>query len=60
MMRQIIEQIEQLHSASTAKRDERRSDRIEKTLADCLQELRAIVALEALDQTRRRPVLRVI
>jgi hypothetical protein len=65
MVRQIVEQIEQLHSASAATRDARQADLlrshlIEKALADCLQQLRAIVALEALDQVQRRPMLRVV
>lgn len=60
MLRGIIEEIERLHSATAARRDEPQSALLEKTLARCLQELRAIVAREALDQVRRRPFLRVI
>jgi hypothetical protein len=60
MVRRIIEQIEQLHSANVVRRDEPQTVSVEKTLARCLQELRAIVALEAYDQTRRRPPLRIV
>jgi hypothetical protein len=65
MVRHIIEEIEELHSANSGGRGERQpappqSQLVEETLADCLQELRAIVASDALDQIRRRPVLRVV
>jgi hypothetical protein len=60
MVRRIIEKVEQLHSANASKRDEPHSALLEKTLAQCLQELRAIAALEALDQIRRRPLLRLV
>jgi hypothetical protein len=65
MVRHIIEEIEELHSANSGGRDERQlrlqqSQQVEETLADCLQELRAIVAADALDQVRRRPILRVV
>jgi hypothetical protein len=65
MVRHILEEIEKLHSANSARRDVRRSDPrqwrlVEIALADCLQELRAIVAAEALDDIRRRPALRFV
>ena len=65
MVRQIIEEIEELHSANSIQRDEQvlrlpQSQQVEETLADCLHELRAIVAADALDHTRRRPFLRIV
>jgi hypothetical protein len=60
MVREIIEAIEHLHPAGPNQRDALRSDPIDKALADCLQELRAIVALEARDPVFRRPQLRVV
>jgi hypothetical protein len=65
VVRQIIEEIEELHSANSLKREEQelrppQSQQVEATLADCLQELRAIVAAEALDQIRGRPLLRIV
>jgi hypothetical protein len=60
MVRQVIEQIEQLHWAHAIRLDDPQSVMIEKTLARCLQELRAIIALEVRDQVRRRPLLRIV
>jgi hypothetical protein len=60
MVRQVIEAIEQLHAAGSMRRDEPQSETIEKALAGCLQQLRAIVALEARDPFRRRPRLQVV
>jgi len=65
MVRQIIEEIEELHSANFMKHEQQelyvsQAQRVEETLADCLQELRAIVAAEALDQVRGRPLLRIV
>jgi hypothetical protein len=65
VVRQIIEEIEELHSANSLKCEGqeprlRQSQRVEATLADCLQELRAIVAAEALDQICGRPLLRIV
>ena len=60
MVRQVVEQIEQLHRAHASRRDEPHSVLIEQSLARCLQELRAIVALEARDQAARRPLLRIV
>jgi hypothetical protein len=60
MVRQIIEAIEHLRPAGPTQREEPRSDPIDKALAHCLQELRAIVALEARDPIARRPQLRLV
>jgi hypothetical protein len=60
MVREIIEAIEHLHAAGAVARDEPPCDPVGKALARCLQELRAIVALEALDPIERRPLLRIV
>ena len=60
MLRGIIEEIERLHCAAAARRDEPQGAQREEILARCLQELRAIGALEARNQGRRRPLLRVV
>jgi hypothetical protein len=60
MVREIIEAIEHLHAAGSIERDEPQSEPIEQALARCLQELRAIVALEARDPVGRRPQLRIV
>jgi hypothetical protein len=60
MVRQVIEQIEQLHWAISIRRDEPQAARVEKTLARCLRDLRAIVAHDARDQARRGPLLRIV
>jgi hypothetical protein len=60
MVRQLIEQIEQLHSADSIRRDAARAEHVNRALAQCLQELRAIVAAETRDPTRRRPPLRLV
>ena len=60
MLRGIIEEIERLHGAAAARRDEPQGAQLEELLARCLQELRAIAALETRDQSGRRPSLRVI
>lgn len=63
MLRQIIEEIQELHAASARQTDEREFDPaprvVERTLANCLQQLHAIVAAAALDEVLRRPILRV-
>ena len=60
MVRQIIETIEHLHNAGSIRRGEPQSDPTEKALARCLQELRAIAALEARGPATRRPRLRIV
>ena len=65
MVRRIIEEIEELHSATSGNKQRqsgaKRSLLVEKALADCLQQLRAIVALEAQStRVQRRPVLRIV
>jgi hypothetical protein len=60
MLRGIIDEIERLHCAAAARRDEPRCAKLEEILARRLRELRAIAALEARDQGGRRPMLRVI
>jgi hypothetical protein len=60
MVRQVIEQIERLHAAASPRRDAPQDALAEKALARCLQELRAIVAIEARDHIRQRPVLRIV
>jgi hypothetical protein len=64
MVRRIIEEIEELHSATSGNKQRqsgaKRSLLVEKALADCLQELRAIVAADAIDRVQRRPVLRIV
>jgi len=59
MVSQIIEQIELLHSAGSTGPDTTRAPLIDKALAHCLQELRAIAATQARDHARRAP-LRVV
>jgi hypothetical protein len=64
MVRRIIEEIEELHSATSGNKQRqsgaKRSLLVEKALADCLQELRANVAADAIDRVQRRPVLRIV
>jgi hypothetical protein len=60
MLRQVIEEIEQLHADSFIRRDEPLSAEVEERLAHCLQELRAIVARDARDQRKQRPSLQVV
>jgi hypothetical protein len=60
MLGGIVEEIERLHRAAAARRDEPQCARLEGTLARCLQELRAIAALEARAQGAGRPSFRVI
>jgi hypothetical protein len=60
MVRQIIETIELLHNAGSIQRGEPQSPPTEKALARCLQELRAIAALEARGLDARRPRLRIV
>jgi hypothetical protein len=60
MLRQVIEDIERLHAANPVRRDDPQSTQVEETLAQCLQELRAIVALEARDQLEQKPMLRIV
>jgi hypothetical protein len=60
MVRQVIEQVERLHRASATRRDEPHSVPVEQSLARCLQDLRAIVALDSRDPIRQRPVLRIV
>jgi hypothetical protein len=60
MVRQVIEQVERLHRASLIRRDEPQSVSVEESLARCLQELRAIVALDSRDPIQQRPVLRIV
>ena len=59
MVRDIVEEVEQLHWAGALRRDEPRSIVVAEILARCLQELRAIVALKA-RTARRRPDLRIV
>lgn len=56
----IIEEIERLHGAAVARRAERQPAHVEEALARCLQELRALAALEARHQTGQRPPLRIV
>jgi hypothetical protein len=60
MVREIIEQIEQLYFTASARSDAPRSVLVEQALAHCLQELRAIVAHQARDRVRHSPVLRIV
>lgn len=60
MLRAIIEEIERLHGAAAARRDEPPGAQLEGLLARCLQELRALAALETRDRGGRRPPLPVI
>ena len=60
MVRRIIETIERLHATGAERCDDPRSLEVVDRLARCLQELRAIAALEALDRVRRRPALRIV
>jgi hypothetical protein len=50
MLRQVIDEIEQLHRAIASRRDEPQAELVERTLARCLRDLRAIVAREARNQ----------
>ena len=60
MLRQVIDEIEHLHLAISIRRDEPQAALVEKTLACCLRDLRAIVARDARAQARRGPLLRIV
>jgi hypothetical protein len=60
MLRQVIETIEHPQAAGSIQRGEPQSAPVERALAHCLQELRAIVALEARGPDARRARLRVV
>jgi len=55
----IVEEIEHLHWMGALRRNESRSANVTGTLACCLQELRAIAALDARN-AKRRPDLRIV
>ena len=60
MVRQIIDEIEQLHRATSIRRDEPQAALVERALARCLRDLRAIVARDARIQATRGPYLRIV
>jgi hypothetical protein len=60
MVRQIIDEIEQLHRAIAIRRDEPQAALVERALARCLRDLRAIVARDARVQATRGPLLRIV
>jgi hypothetical protein len=60
MLRQVIDEIEQLHQSIANRRDEPQAELVERTLARCLRDLRAIVAREARIQADRGPPLRIV
>jgi hypothetical protein len=60
MLLHVIEKVERMHAESAQQRDEWRSAAVAEALARCLQELRAIVAIEARREARQRPSLRVV
>jgi hypothetical protein len=59
MVRHIVDEVEQLHLMGALRRNEPRAALVAETLARCLRELRAIVALKARGD-RPRPELRIV
>ena len=60
MVRQIVDEIEQLHRAIAIRRDEPQAALVERALARCLRDLRAIVARDVCIQATRGPFLRIV
>ncbi len=60
MVRQVIAEIEQSHRAFASRRHEPQAALVERTLARCLRDLRAIVAHEERIQVARGPLLRIV
>jgi hypothetical protein len=60
MVRQIIDEIEQLHRAIAIRRDEPQAALVERALVRCLGDLRAIVARDVRIQATHCPFLRIV
>jgi hypothetical protein len=60
VVREVIEQIEQLHRSIAIRRLEPQAALVEGALARCLRDLRAIVAHEVRVQAERGPLLRIV
>jgi hypothetical protein len=60
VVREVIEQIEQLHRTIAIRRLEPQVALVEGALARCLRDLRAIVAHEVRVQAERGPLLRIV
>ena len=60
MLRAVIEEIEQLHRATAARRDRQGRADVEELLAKCLRDLRPIAAQEARKAGGARPALRIV